>query len=197
MSDSVGTFRLWTEVVTRSAFRAVWGVKTSGMDGIPRSGPLIVASNHFSVIDPPLLASVLAPARKVRFMGKKELFERRNQPLGWFLMQMGSIPLDRSGADMGAMREALEVLGKDGCLGIFPEGTRVKPGEKRAPKLGVSFLAAKTGARVLPVRVQGTAEFPRAFPLEVRCGSPLPPPAEGREAASSFARAVMEAIYAL
>jgi 1-acyl-sn-glycerol-3-phosphate acyltransferase len=193
--DSVGTLRLWTEIFTHSTLSAIWGVKLTGLEAVPRSGPLIVACNHVSVVDPPLLASSLAPARKVRFMGKKELFE--NRPLGWFLKQMGSIPLDRSGADMGAMREALDVLQKGGCLGIFPEGTRVKPGEKRAPKQGVSFLAAKTGALVLPVRVLGTAEFPRAFPLEVRCGSPLTPPAEGREAASSFARSVMEAIYAL
>lgn len=193
--DSVGTLRVWTEVFTHATLSAIWGVKLTGLEAVPLSGPLIVACNHVSVLDPPLLASSLAPARKVRFMGKKELFE--NRPLGWFLRKMGSIPLDRSGADMGAMREALDVLQKDGCLGIFPEGTRVKPGEKRAPKLGVSFLAAKTGALVLPVRVLGTAEFPRAFPLEVRCGSPLAPPAEGREAASSFARTVMDAIYAL
>jgi 1-acyl-sn-glycerol-3-phosphate acyltransferase len=188
---------LWTEVAVHSALSAVWGVRTAGLENIPRSGPLIVASNHVSMLDPLLLASTLAPARKVRYMGKKELFQGWNRPVGWFLLQLGSIPLDRSGADMGAMRAALDVLESDGCLGIFPEGTRVKPGEKRAPKLGVSFLAAKTGARVLPVRVTGTAEFPRAFPLEVRCGLPLAAPAEGREAASSFARAVMDAIYAL
>ena len=193
--DSVGTLRLRTEIFIASTLGAVWGVKATGLDEVPRSGPLIVACNHVSALDPLLLASTLAPARKVRFMGKKELFG--NRALGWFLRQMATIPLDRSGADMGAMREALDVLEKGGCLGIFPEGTRVKPGETRAPKLGVSFLAAKTGARVLPVRVAGTAEFPRAFPLEVRCGALLAPPPEGREAASSFARTVMDAIYAL
>jgi 1-acyl-sn-glycerol-3-phosphate acyltransferase len=197
MSDEAGAFRLWTEVAVHGTLSAVWGVKLTGLERVPRSGPLIVASNHASMIDPLLLCSTVAPARKVRYMGKKELFERRRQPVGWFLLQMGSIPLDRSGADMGAMRAALDVLEKGGCLGIFPEGTRVKPGERRAPKLGLSFLAAKTGASVLPVRLVGTAEFPRKFPLEVRCGSPLPPPAEGREAASAFAKDVMEAIYAL
>jgi 1-acyl-sn-glycerol-3-phosphate acyltransferase len=85
-----------------------------------------------------------------------------------------------------------------GTIALAPEGTRVKPGETRPPKPGVGFLAAKAGAWVQPARLVGAAEFPRKFPLEVRFGSPLPPPAgEGREAASSYARTVMDAIYAL
>ena len=195
MSDSAGILRLWAETASGAALGAIWGVKATGLGLIPATGPLIVVCNHASMVDPPLLASTLAPARKVRFMAKKELFA--NPAVGWFLKKMGSIPLDRSGADVGAMRGALDVLRGGGCLGIFPEGTRVKAGERRAPKLGVSFLAEKTGALVLPVRVLGTAEFPRVFPLEVRCGAPMAAPAGGREAASAFARAVMETIYAL
>ena len=181
--------------MTSGVLGAIWGVKVTGLDRVPRSGPLIAAFNHSSLVDGPLVAAAIAPARRPCFLGKKELF---GYPLlGWFLRRSGAIPLERAAADHAAMRAALEVLSRGGCLGLSPEGTRVKPGQVRAPKLGVSFLAAKTGAKVLPIRLVGTAEFPRAFPLEVRFGSPLDAPGEGRPAASSFARAVMDAIYSL
>jgi 1-acyl-sn-glycerol-3-phosphate acyltransferase len=195
MSDFDAPLRRWSESFVMAVLGSVWGVKVTGLDLVPRAGPLIAAFNHSSLLDGPLLGAALAPARRPCFLGKKELFQYPF--LGWFLRNAGSIPLDRGTADHAAMRAALEMLGKGGSIGLSPEGTRVKPGQVRAPKLGVSFLAAKTGARVLPVRLVGTAEFPRAFPLEVRFGRPLAAPAEGREAASSFARSVMDAIYAL
>jgi 1-acyl-sn-glycerol-3-phosphate acyltransferase len=196
MSDFDAPLRRWSESCVMAFLGSLWGVKVTGLDAVPRSGPLIVAFNHSSLLDGPLVGAAIAPARRPCFLGKKELFE--NPLLGWYLRQGGAIPLERGTADHSAMRAALERLKEGGSIGLSPEGTRVKPGQVRAPKLGVSFLAAKSGASVLPVRLVGTAEFPRAFPLEVRFGSPLPPPTgEGREAASSYARSVMDAIYAL
>ena len=195
MSDFDGGIRRLGEAVIGGTLGAVWGVKTTGLDLVPRSGPLILAFNHSSLLDGPLVGASVAPARRPCFLGKKELF--RYPLLGWFLRKTGSISLDRGTADHAAMRAALEVLERGGSIALSPEGTRVKAGQTRAPKLGVSFLAAKTGARVVPVRLVGTAEFPRAFPLEARFGSPLGAPAEGREAALSFARTVLDAIYAL
>ncbi|OGS39872.1 MAG: hypothetical protein A2506_12325, partial [Elusimicrobia bacterium RIFOXYD12_FULL_66_9] len=168
----------------------------TGLEHVPRSGALLVACNHVSLVDPPLLASTIASARRPRFLGKKELFEI--PLLGWFFRALGAIPLDRGGADIGAMREALATLEKGGALAIFPEGTRVRPGQSRPPKTGVSFLSARSGAPVLPVRVLGTADFPWGRPLEIRFGAPLPAAKdEGREAASAYARAVMEAVNTL
>lgn len=196
MSDFDAPLRRWSESFVWVILASVWGVKVTGLDSVPRSGPLIVAFNHSSLLDGPLVGTAIAPARRPCFLGKKELFQ--NPVLGWFLPRAGTIPLERGAADHAAMRAALERLEGGGSIALSPEGTRVKRGESRPPKLGVSFLAAKSGAQVLPARLIGTAEFPRRFPLEVRFGSPLPPPAgEGREAASSYARAVMEAIYAL
>lgn len=197
MSDYDSPLRRFSEVFVRTALGAVWGIKVTGLDLIPRSGPLIVAFNHASLLDGPLVGAVIAPARRICFLGKKELFE--NPVLGWYLSRAGAIPLERGTMDMGAMRSALELLSRGGSIGLSPEGTRVKRGETRPPKLGVSFLASKSGASVLPTRIVGTGDFPRAFPLEVRFGSPLrPPPADaGREAASSFAKTVMDAVYAL
>lgn len=196
MSDFDAPLRPFCESVVSAILGSIWGVKVTGLELVPRSGPLIVAFNHSSLIDGPLLCAAIASARRPSFLGKQELFQ---YPLmGWFLRTMGMIPLHRGTADHSALRSALVRLDQGGSIGLSPEGTRVKPGQVRPPKLGVSFLAAKAGAPVLPVRLVGTADFPRAFPLEVRFGSPLPPPTgEGREAASSFARSVMAAIYAL
>lgn len=194
-ADFDSPVRRWGEAVMTGVLRGVWGVRVSGLENVPRSGPLIVAFNHVSLLDGPIAGTELRPARVPVFLAKKELF---SVPLlGWLLSNGGCIPLDRGTADHAALRSALEVLSRGGCVGLSPEGTRVKPGQTRAPKLGVSFLAAKSRAPVLPARLVGTADFPRRFPLEVRYGSPLPAPPEGREAASSFARAVMDAIYSL
>jgi 1-acyl-sn-glycerol-3-phosphate acyltransferase len=95
------------------------------------------------------------------------------------------------------MREALGVLTKGGSLVMFPEGRRLKAGEARLePKSGVGFLAAASGASVLPARIRGAARFPLE-PLSVSYGKVLPPPAPGKEHARDFARAAMDAVYAL
>lgn len=194
--DAGGRWRLWSEELVASLLGSIWGVRVTGLERVPRAGALLVACNHVSLVDPPLLASTIAPARRPRFLGKKELFD---SPLtGWYFRATCGIPLDRGGADFGAMRAALAVLERGGAVAIFPEGTRVRPGQSRTPKTGISFLSARTGAPVLPVRVLGTADFPWSGPLEIRFGAPLPAAKdEGRSAASAYARAVMEAVNSL
>ncbi len=188
--------RLWCEAVVGGLLSSVWGVKTTGLEHVPRSGALIVACNHASLIDPVLLYAAIASARRPYSLAKKELFE--NPALGWFFRGVGTIALDRGGDATTAMRAALDVLGKGGCLAIYPEGTRVAPGESRRPKAGVSFLAARSRAPVVPVRLVGTGRFPWIFPLEARFGRPMPPPESGgREAELDYARAVMDAVYSL
>ena len=195
-ADAQLPLRLWTETAGRGLLSAVWGVKTSGLEQVPRSGALIVACNHVSLLDPVLLYAAIGPARRPYSLAKKELFE--NPVLGWFFRGVGTIPLDRGGDATTAMRAALDVLGKGGCLAIYPEGTRVAPGESRRPKAGVSFLAARSRAPVVPVRLVGTERFPLVFPLEVRFGRPMPSPeTEGREAELAYARSVMDAVYSL
>ena len=196
MNDADGRCRSWSDLLVSALAGAVWGLRVTGLARVPRSGPLLVACNHVSLADPPLLAAAIGPARRPRFLGKKELF---SYPLvGRFFRAVGGIPLDRSGADLGAMRAALAVLEGGGAVALFPEGTRVHPGQSRAPKLGVSFLSAKTGSPVLPARVVGTSGFPWSRPLEIRFGAPLPAAKdEGRLAARAYARSVMDAIESL
>jgi 1-acyl-sn-glycerol-3-phosphate acyltransferase len=195
-ADANFPMRIWSEGVVSGVLSAIWGVKVTGLENIPLEGPVILSPNHVSLVDPPLVAVSVASRRRPFGIGKKELFEK--PVLGWWLRGTGSFPIDRQGDATSAMRAALEILGKGGALFIYPEGTRVKPGEKRAPKAGVSFLSARTGAPVVPVRVVGTDEFPRRFPLEVRIGAPLAPPkSEDRETGLAYAKALMERIYSL
>lgn len=195
-ADANFPLRVWSEAIVRGFLSSIWGIRTTGLERIPLEGPVILAVNHVSLVDPPLMAVSVAPRRRPFGVGKKELFEK--PLLGWWLRNIGNFPLDRAGDATSAMRSALSVLERGGCLVIFPEGTRVKPGERRAPKAGISMLAFRSGAKVVPLRVVGTAEFPRRFPLEVRVGEPLAPPkSEDRETGLAYAKDLMERIYAL
>jgi 1-acyl-sn-glycerol-3-phosphate acyltransferase len=195
-ADANFPMRIRSEDVLRGVLSAIWGIKTTGLENVPLEGPLIIAANHASLVDGPLVGCAIASRRRPFAMGKKELFDK--PVLGWWLRGIGSFPVDRTGDATSAMKAALDVLRRGGCLYMAPEGTRVRPGEKRAPKAGVSFLSARAGAPVVPVRVLGAAEFPRRFPLEVRIGAPLAPPkSEDRETGLAYAKDLMERIYSL
>lgn len=195
-ADANFPMRILSEDLLRGFLGAIWGIKTTGLENVPLLGPLIIAANHASLVDGPLVGCVIAPRRRPFAMGKKELFDK--PVLGWWLRGIGSFPVDRTGDATSAMRAALAVLEGGGCLYMAPEGTRVRSGERRAPKAGVSFLSARAGAPVVPVRVLGAEEFPRRFPLEVRIGAPLAPPkSEDRETGLAYAKDLMERIYSL
>lgn len=179
-----------------------WDV--SGFEAIPAHGPAIVAANHVSYLDPPLLGS-LSP-RLIRFVAKRELFVL--PLLGTFLRSIGTFPVERSRPDIRAVREALRVLERGEVLGIFPEGTRNKrPG--LAPFLeGVGWLAIKSRAPVIPIAIHGYlplcpgSEWTRPGRLSIRCGGPLHFPASlypsGKKVYRAAAtRAVYEAIAGL
>lgn len=136
--------------IARTAVRARWDIHLHGGDTVPTSGPVIFASNHSGWLDGPLLA-IMSP-RPVHALTKLEMFRG---PLGTFLRGAGQIPLDRFGADPGAIKQCLRVLSDGGAIGIFPEGTR-GPGDYEVFHHGVSYLALVTGAPVIPVNQVGT-----------------------------------------
>lgn len=194
--DANFPMRIWSEAVVRGLLTSIWGMKVTGLERVPEDGPLLIASNHASNIDGPLLATAVAPKRRPWGVGKKELFSV--PVLGWWLRETGSFPLDRKGDARAALKAGLDVLGRGGCVYMAPEGTRVKAGEKREPKTGIAFLARHSGARVLPVRLLGVESFPLGFPLEVRVGEPVAPPeSDDREAHRRYTRDLMERIYSL
>jgi glycerol-3-phosphate dehydrogenase (NAD(P)+) len=155
-------------------FHVYFRLSRIGREHIPADGPVILASNHRSFLDPFVIA-VMA-RRPIYFVAKKELFI--NRPVAWLLASLGAFPIDRHGGDGGAMATAKAILARgDGVL-IFPEGTRVRPGALGTPKRGVGRLALQTGAPVVPVAVHGTEAVRngwrfRPHKVRIRAGAPL------------------------
>ncbi len=182
---------------TRWMLRAFWRLKVRGLEHLPIEGAVIVACNHVSLVDPPLLGAAAFPLRSLRYLAKKELF--CVPLLGGFLRRLGVIPLDRHRGDLGAVRAAIEVLSRGRSLAIFPEGTRSKDGRPGRPKAGVGFLAGKTRVQVVPARVVNTERFLRFQRLEVRFGPPFrfsgDPSDRGQ--CREFAHLVMDRIFSL
>lgn len=125
----------------------------SGREHVPSEGPLIVAANHLSLIDPVLVSA--AVGRLVRFLALDELFGQHRM-LDRGMLYFGAIPLSRERAPLGAMREALRVLEDGNTLGIFPEGARALHWGERTIKRGAAWLSLATGAPILPCSIVGT-----------------------------------------
>lgn len=177
-----------------------------GVENIPRRGGLIVAANHASVLDPPLIGCRLP--RQLAFFARKTLW--KGGVINWWLDTVGTIPVDRdSGSDVSAIKRVLQVL-KDGrAIIVFPEGTRTPTGALQAARPGVGLLACRTGVPVVPARIFGTFEaFGRDGPLRIGIpvsmifGRPLGPadydtPADGKERYQRASERIMAAIAAL
>lgn len=136
-------------------FRVVFCTRITGRDRVPRSGPLLLVSNHQSFADPPLLG--VATPRQVEFMAMAELFRR--PLLAWLIRAVGTFPVDRSRVDHTAVREAIRRLRDNHCVTVFPEGG-IRSGEKSVlggqPNIrsGVETLALLGGAVVMPVIIR-------------------------------------------
>ncbi|MBJ7609777.1 MAG: 1-acyl-sn-glycerol-3-phosphate acyltransferase [Candidatus Dormibacteraeota bacterium] len=123
-----------------------------GEENIPAAGPLLVASNHLSNLDPFLLGGYFP--RTLFALAKRELYV--NRPVAWFLGGCNCIPVDREGADRRALARALEVLRRHGRLLVFIEGTRSGDGTMQRAEAGIGFLAKRGHAAILPVAISGT-----------------------------------------
>lgn len=123
-----------------------------GIENIP-SGGVIIAANHISLWDPPLVGAAI-PDRRIHFMAKEELFS--NKIFGWIISRLGAFPVKRGAADRTAIRTAITLLETGNILGIFPEGTRSKNGKLGQPEPGLALLAVKAGVPVIPTAIIGT-----------------------------------------
>ena len=130
--------------------------KVYGIKNVPKTGGVIIASNHASYIDPPAVGASSRKMRMTHFMARDTLF--RNPLMGGFLRKVGVIPLDRDRGDIKAMKTAIQLLRDGASVALFPEGTRSMDGTLQPAKPGIGFLVAKGNAPVVPVYVHGSYE---------------------------------------
>jgi 1-acyl-sn-glycerol-3-phosphate acyltransferase len=149
----------------------------SGREYFPRSGSVLLLSNHQSHLDPVLVG--IASPRPLYFLARRSLFFF---PLGWFIRSLGSVPVDREGASPSSLKTALDILKLGEPLVVFPEGTRSVDGKIGPLKSGFCLLARRSGATLLPVAIDGAfaafprnSWFPRPRAISLQFGRPISP----------------------
>ena len=185
----------------RVFFKVFYDFRVEGLENIPKTGALIIAGNRLSNADPPAIGGFAGLVRDSRFMAKKELFEI--PVLGWFFRRCGYISVDRKRTigDFGALEGAIHALNKGESVVMFPEGTRSKTGKPQKPKSGIGFLVYKTGAPVLPVKIEGTFGWPWVRKIRLKFGTPITlqkdPALEPKAQYKQFANEIMDKINSI
>ena len=151
-------------VLLRLAFR----YRIVGAEKIPRAGGVIVAANHISNLDPPILGVALP--RPVSYMAKKELFAI--PVLKTVITHLNAFPVDREAGGTAALRASLRMLKEGRAVGVFPEGGRNVSGTNEE-KAGAAFLAAASGAPVVPAAIVGTRHLRPFAKVTVIFGDPV------------------------
>jgi 1-acyl-sn-glycerol-3-phosphate acyltransferase len=163
-----------------SAFRVLYKVyfrwRVYNPERVPLSGPVILASNHASMIDPPLVGAGLK--RTINYLARESLF--RFPVIGQVLRRWQAVPVDREGGGAAGLKAILDRLLAGGAIVLFPEGTRTRDGKLQPARSGIGLTVIKSTAIVVPVRVFGTFEaygrhvrFPRPHCIAVKYGQPL------------------------
>ncbi len=176
-----------------------------GTENIPFKGAFLLASNHSSYLDPPILASSCydyARGRRLNFLAKDELF--RSKLFGWYIGKLGAFPIKRSFGDIGAIRESIRRIREGKPLVVFPEGERSPDGSIQQAFPGVALLATKTKIPIIPAYIDGAEEVlsvknKRFKPhrIAVKFGKPLYFHNKGPQAYAEATEKIMSAIKEL
>lgn len=163
----------------RMIFRLFFRIRIVGGDRVPASGPVLLAANHGSFLDPPIVGATLLH-RNTNFLARRSLFKG---PLAWLIRRCNSIPLDDEAGDIKAIKQVLERLGEGESVLIFPEGSRTQDGQMQAFREGVRLIARRGKCPVVPIAIEGafeawprTRSLPRLFGcrLAIEFGEPIP-----------------------
>lgn len=202
MQSVYGVCHYVFRVIYDMAFRG----EVVGVENLPRHGGFLLAANHASFIDPPMIG--VHVERQIAFFARKTLWKPGFA--SWWLDTVGTIPVDRDGGqDVSAIKRVLKALKQDRGLILFPEGTRTPDGRLQPAKAGVGFIAIKTQVPVVPVRIFGSFEaygkgrgMRLGTPVTVVFGKPVLPadyddPKAGKERAQLASDRIMAEIARL
>jgi 1-acyl-sn-glycerol-3-phosphate acyltransferase len=188
-------------------FLLIWHrLKIRGVENIPDRGGVLLASNHASFLDPPVVG-VGYRGRPIHFMARDTLW---NSKFGsWWMDHVGCIPVSRGTGDMKALKLTIKALKEGKVVSMFPEGTRTEDGELQDAKGGIGFIIEKSGCTVVPAYIDGTfkahpkgSKWIKPIKLQVTYGKPITQAdfqalGSGREAYDRHAALIMERIREL
>jgi 1-acyl-sn-glycerol-3-phosphate acyltransferase len=188
-----------------AAFRTLFGMRVNGAEHLITEGPVLVASNHQSFLDPPLIGNLYKD--EMTYLARKTLF---NSFTRWVYKNWNAIPVDQDRPDMASLKTIIRKLKEGNRVLVFPEGSRTLDGNLGEAAPGIGLIAAKSGVPIQPVRISGAREaLPRGSArirfarITVSVGPPihLTPDeikaAKGKEDYDSIAKRIMAAIEAL
>ena len=190
--------------LSKALAKTFFNYRVIGAENMIEEGPCIIAANHCSFFDPPLVG--VACKRAIHYLARKSLLEW--PILGPIFPDLNVIPVDRKNADRSALMGAIRVVKNGGAVLIFPEGTRSPDGNLQISQPGLGMIVAKTGAPIVPMRIFGSYEtfnrkmkFPRRALVSVKVASPIRFQAiTGREPKTVYTQiseTVMQAIAAI
>ena len=191
--------------LTRLIARVFFRFRVLHPERVIHKGPVILAMNHESYLDPPFAG--IASRRAIYFLARKSLLDI--PVLGWVLPKINVVPVDQEGGDRSALKALIRILRANHGTLVFPEGSRTLDGKLQPAQPGVGLLIAKTLAPVVPMRIFGAHEaLPRGggklrfCPITIVVGEPLrftraDIEGHGREVYPRLAQRVMDAISAL
>jgi len=188
---------------SKALAKTFFNYRVIGAENMIEEGPCIIAANHCSFFDPPLVG--VACKRAIHYLARKSLLEW--PILGPIFPDLNVIPVDRKNADRSALMGAIRVVKNGGAVLIFPEGTRSPDGKLQPAQPGIGMIVAKTGAPVVPVRIFGSYEVynrnqrrPKIGTVSVKIGQQLSLPTvaekndRGREMYQNDSEAITQAI---
>jgi len=162
--------------LSKALAKTFFNYRVIGAENMIEKGPCIIAANHCSYLDPPLVG--VACKRAIHYLARKSLLDI--PVLGPILPELNVIPVDQKNADRSALLGAIRVVKNGGAVLIFPEGTRSPTGKIQAARPGVGLISARTRAPVVPVKIRGSFEILprgsgsfRCHQVTIEVGKPL------------------------
>ena len=182
---------LVTRVFYMIRFKLVYRLEVHGKENIPKGSDFIIAANHLSTLDPPLVCAAIN--KGIAYMAKKELFE--NPFMRWWLNWLGAFAVDREKLGVSTIKTVKAIKNTGWVLGIFPQGTRQEPGKIGHISKGFASLAKTTKCGILPVGITGTQEvktIPFTGKIIVNIGELIPCSDNPEEMADKWIEAIQK-----